>query len=398
MFRRYLTGFTLEGKIDADRSFFGSFWQEGQTLKYYLVIQFPDSFARELFDGVYVPELMECRLTKLRVLVFSHATMAFQHGWDAGVHFLSDFQFGRNLQRAVSIDNQVFFGGKLTLVEDRINFDLMSWPEFTFTMGGGKIVIENGRVQARVRESVDEELWEDDDANIEGQDADEIPPDDGSPNPLDAQVSLSGRLQAGEAPKLPVWTPLPPDSGAVCWQLNPPPVVCSSNQLATFLGPDWDSRFSLKPVTYDCRSLAITVNLETGRLSDVTCEIAMPTFDINGVCPKTLTIAPAAVTAQANFPFDEEHRTLTIEVEGDTRPSADTAGLALSANYSLLESELTLTVPDESLPDTWKSMYWLRGVGLPDRGYDALSIVWSPTSCRAYLSGDELDLDMEAKK
>jgi hypothetical protein len=344
--------FNLEGRIGDDILFFGHFWQEGKTLKYYILFGFPTALVNVIFADVYCPELAACTFSRVRVLVFSHQTSAFHTTWGPGVYFLSALKWGKNLWKAAGPpEDPLFFGGSFWVEKSQIGFKLWSWPGATLKFDGGRAVIDQVRLEAFTQAWSDGEVPR----TIEGDDPEE-PQEDDSPEPLDSQFALVGRLSIGDL-YLPVWSPLPPDDGLVCF--NPTKSggkLPDAAVLDALVGEQgWLAALTAKIENYRVEELAVTVHLPTGKIVSVSYTL-FGTFFITGACPEKLTIDPARISCIVSFPGDEEAREEQAEVEG----RAVAKGAAFQAHLTMPEKLLRLSSEDSVGFDAWSQTFWFK--------------------------------------
>lgn len=354
--------FVLEGRIGDEIQFVASFWQEGATLKYYAVFGLPNAFLATLFAGVYWPELAACRFARLRILVFSHFTRAFQCDWHPGIYFLSDFRLGPNLWAATGNADPVFLGGSIGVENDQITFKFFSWPNFRLSFDGGLAVIRKVWLDARTR------AWSDGvvPRTIEGATADPDV-DDGSPEPLDSQFALSGHLAVADELAYRVWSPLPKDDGLVCFNLvKHDGKLPDAALLAGIVGDQaWLEALDGKLENYTLRELTITIHLPSRRLVSVSA-VLEGSFFVESASPDKLFIDPARISCLISHPSRvtrHEH----VEVTGPMTAY----GTTFDAHLTMPALVLTLASADGEGFDKWKDTFWYQEVKSSGRFLDS---------------------------
>ncbi|MCB1035642.1 MAG: hypothetical protein KDD47_17605 [Acidobacteria bacterium] len=350
---RVLRWFTLDGKINDNVRLFAYFWDDDGTLKYYVVFAFKDpDIENGFFYHAYWPERASHRFTRPRVLVFSHeGQTAFGRKWPAGSFLLMELEFGDKLKAAASgTETPLKFGGPLNVADGQFTFDLVSWPERALTFHGGKMVVENVRLYAKMRDWSDGE----EPRTVEGDDEDDNDSDDDSPDPKDVQFTLAGHLKLTDEVKPGIWTTLPPDGGVACWRPGRVGVKLSkASLLDTVFGTQgWLSAFGGDFENYTLEDLDLTVDLPSRELVFGSYVIS-GNLTLKNAAPDVIKLPQAHICYQVSFP-GRDARQESVDIECDTT----VYGTLFEIRGDLAQRAVTFTSADGEGYDKWSQSFW----------------------------------------
>lgn len=346
-----VTGFTLDGEITDQIRFFGYFWDDHGTLKYYCLFRFQNAFVDTFFENAYWPERADLALTRPQILVFSHQTNAFHCNWGPGVYFMMDLALGDNLEAAAEDHDALLFGGPIWIDNDQYAFDFSSWPTVDLKFDGGNVTIEGVRLYAGTA------AWEDGEPprTIEG-DPEEEDADDGSPDPHDVQFSLQGYLKIKEDHKPRVWSPLPKDDGVIVWNLTDgTKKLPAVTDLDPLLGEQaWVEPFGSSWDNWVLKELALAAQLPDRSLSSASY-VLTGTVDVSNAAPGPVTIQDAEIQCSILGPASQSRQEI-VEITG----TVEADGATFEAHLSIPELVLELASVDGEGFAQWSQSFWYQ--------------------------------------